>query len=119
MACFDDLDFNLHMQIFDLCIENKAEYVFNKIQDFHVHELLDPEFKLTQNHIFEALKDTVYLLQNMGSIKSILNKYNIWHSNQWEDINGKISLMYFCNYKIIKMLGRFNITKIAIGNYQG
>ena len=117
MACFDDLDFNLHMKIFDLCIENKAEYMFNTIVDFHCREFLDPDFHLTQNHIFEALKDNVYLLENMGCINNILDKYYKWEANQWLPLRGKIKILYNDKYKIIKMLGRFNYTKIGKGNY--
>ena len=117
MDCFDDLDFGLHMQIFDLCIENKAEYVFNKIEDFHIKKLLDPEFNLDEPHILNALKDNQNLLQNMGSINSILDKYNKWQGNKWLPLNKKIKLIYNGNYKIIRMLGRFNFTTIGKGNY--
>ena len=115
MACFDDLDFNLHMQIFDLCIENKAEYVFNTIKYYDM-EYVEEDF-LIHDDILNALKDNQNLIQDMGSIVSIIDKYYKWISNEWQPLHKKISIIYNGNYKMIKMLGRFNMTKIEKGNY--
>ena len=109
MACFAYEDY------IDLCIENKAEYMMNTIKYYDM-KYVEEDF-LTHDDILNALKDNQNLIQDMGSIDSIIDKYNKWLSNEWQPLHKKISIMYNDNYKIIRMLGRFNFTTIGKGNY--
>ena len=99
-------------------IEDKAQDMMLKIKHYDIYYTDYTEEILSHDNILKALEYNNILIEEMGGIDNISDKYCKWQSNEWQPFENKFRIKSRGGMnRVVLVLGRFNMTEFKVGDY--